>query len=263
MKAPIIIIIIGVFLIAFFAVFIDTYSQNFLAQHELSGLSNDIFYKIFGEFKNYLSDMSYIQADVYYHSGIHVFGKCEKCAEEEQHIKEEMKHEHEDIHVHKNGQPKDRSRPSANILLDIGKATVITEHKHLSGNEEIETLPWFYYAVKLNPHNETAYSVGGFWLVSKLKKVEKGINFLKEGLANNPDSWEICATLGQIYLLKKKDHRNAITYLEKAKELGEKQNIDRFGKRRIYVLLAEAYKKYGDTDKYNELTTKIGNLPSK
>ena len=262
MKAPII-IIIGVFLIAFLAVSIDTYSQNFLAQHELSGLNNDIFYKIFGEFKNYLSDMSYIKADVYYHGGVYDLGKCEECADEGLHIEKETEHARKDIHAHEDEQPKGPPRPSLNILLDIGKATVITEHKHLSGNEEIETLPWFYYAAKLNPHNETAYSVGGFWLAVKLKKVEEGINFLKEGFSNNPDSWEICATLGQIYLLRKKDYRNAVTYLEKAKELGEKQNIDRFGKRRIYVLLAEAYKKYGDTDKYNELTTKIGNLPSK
>ena len=147
--------------------------------------------------------MSYIKADVYYHGGIYNFGKCEGCTDEKIHVEEEMEHGHKDIHAHEHERANGLAKPSLNILLNISKARTITEHRHLSGNEEKETIPWTYYAVKLNPHNEMAYSVGGYWLAVRLKKVEEGINFLKEGLYNNPDSWDICATLGQIYFVNK------------------------------------------------------------
>ena len=226
-----IVIIIGIFLIIFLATTIDSYSQNFLVRHGLSGLNNDIFYKTFGEFRDYLSDMSYLKADVYYHGGIYGSSKCEECGHEGLRIEE------------KTEDAKGKIKPSLNILIDIGKAMAITKHRHLSGNEEKEIVPWIYYAVRLNPHNEPAYSVGGFWLAAKLKKVDEAIEFLKEGLDNNPDSWEICAMLGQIYLLNKKDYENARIYLEKAKKLGDKQNIDKFEKKKIYILLSEVYRK--------------------
>ena len=236
--------LIGIFLIILLAINVDSYSRSFLAQHDASRLSGDIFYKTFGEFKDYLSYMSFIKADVYYHGGSYGFreheeGPCETC-EEDLHILGETKQAHEHEHIHEHGHITRHIRPSLNILLDIGKTTAITEHRHLSGNEEKEIVPWIYYAVRLNPHNELAYSVGGFWLAVKLKKPEEAIKFLKEGLMNNPDSWEICQTLGQVYLINKKDCQSARIYFEKAKELAEQQDIDRIDKRNIDVLLEEA-----------------------
>ena len=61
----------------------------------------------------------------------------------------------------------------------------------------------------------------------------------------------------QIYLLNKKDYKNARLYLEKAKESGDKQKIDKFGKRSVYVLLAEVYVKTGEPDKALELYKKL------
>lgn len=252
--------IIGVSLIIFLATSIDTYNQNLLAQQGLSGLNNDIFYKTFGEFKDYLSDISYLKADLYYHGGTYDFRKYEEARDEGLHIEEEMDHAHKGIHAHKHKKTRAETRPSLNILLDIGKAAGITEHRHLSGNEEKEIVPWIYYAIRLNSHNKSAYSVGGFWLAVKLKKPDRAIKFLKEGLINNPGSWEICETLGQTYFFNKKDYENALIYLEKAKELGDKQNIDKFEKRKIYILLAEVYKKAGDIAKSNELYKELPNL---
>jgi len=255
---------IGISIITLLGSSIDSYNQDFLTQKGIAGLNQDIFYKTFGEFKNYLSDMSFIKADVYYHGGVYASKEdCETCNKGQPHIIEEKDPTRKDEHLHEHEHARNEVKPSLNILLDISKATHISTHKHLAGDEEKETVPWMYYAVKLNPHNEIAYSVGGYWLAIHLEKTDEGIKLLKEGFSNNPESWEICATLGQIYLLRKEDYRNAITYLEKAKELGEKQNIDRFGKKRIYIFLAEAYKKSDNIDKYNELTAKIEKLPSK
>lgn len=258
MKAPVI-VIISIFFIAFFAASIDTYSQNFLVQHGLSGLNNDIFYKIFGEFKNYLSDIAYSKADVYYHGGIYDFDKCGEYTDEDAHLNEEAEHKHEHIHA-EHEKVKGPTKPSLNILLSISEARTITEHRHLSGDEAKETIPWVHYAVKLNPHNELAYSVGGYWLAVRLKRLDEGIKFLKEGIAHNPDSWELYATLGQIYFVNKKDYKTAKIYFEKAKKLGDKQKIDKFDKKRIYIFLAESYNKIGSTDKSKKLHEELSHL---
>ena len=251
-------VIIAIFAIIFLATSIDAYNESFIYKHGLSGLEGDIFYKMFGEFKNYFSYMSYIKADIYYHGGIYHFHKEEEdsggC------LKKETEHVHEDTHVREDEKAHGKIRPSLNILLDIANAAQITEHRHISGKEAKEIVPWIYYAVRLNPHNEMAYAVGGFWLAVKLKKPDEAIRFLKEGLKNNPQSLEICHTLGQIYLLRKKDYKKARDYLETAKELGRKQNADRFEKRKVYTFLAEAYKRLGEKEKSAVLYKELLNL---
>ncbi len=222
---------------------IDTYNGSSLIKQGISGLNRDIFYKAFGEFKDFLSDMSVLKADIYYHGGTYEFRKHEKTPSGEGlHIMHELKHTGSPAHVHKHAHVEHRIKPSLNILMDIGNAIQITEHRHLSGKESKEIVPWLYYAVRLNPHNEQAYSVGGFWLAVKLKKPDEAIRFLKEGVDNNPDSWEIPAMLGQIYLINKKDYKNAYIYLKKAKEIGYKKGLDRFEKKRIDTLLGAARK---------------------
>lgn len=242
--------LISIFLIIFLAASVDSYNQAFFARQGMSGLNRDIFYKTLGEFKDTVSDISYIKADVYYHGGVYDLDE-----DEESHgiIADEMAHEKEPAPLPEKKRLAATVKPSLNILPDIAEATEMTEHKHLSGNEEKEVIPWIYYAVRLNPHNKVAYAVGGFWLAVKLKKVDKAIEFLKEGLSNNADSYEICATLGQIYLLKKKDYKSALIYLGKAKKLVDSQETDRFDKRGVYSLLAETYIKSGDKAKAVEL----------
>jgi len=239
------IIFIGTILIVFLADSVCVYNEGFLTRQGLVQLNNDIFYKTFGEFKNLLSDVSYVEADVYYHGGIYNFHEHE----EEPHGCIMEKTKQKDVNAIREHNGLKGVKPSLNILLDVGEAIHITEHKHLKENEEKEIIPWIYYAIRLNPHNEAAYAVGGFWLAVQLKKPDKAIKLLKEGIANNPGSWEICATLGQVYLINKKDYENAKAYLEKAKGLGDKGKTDKFDKMRIYSFLAEAYVKLGEKNK--------------
>ena len=122
----------------------------------------------------------------------------------------------------------------------------ITEHRHLTGNEEKELLPWLYYAAALNPHHELAYTVGGYWVGIRLKRPKEAIRFLREGLLNNPKSWEIYKTIGEVYYVTQKDYGKALNYLDRAKTLGNEQGIDALEKRLIYVPLAEAYAARGN-----------------
>ncbi|MBN1353816.1 MAG: tetratricopeptide repeat protein [Candidatus Omnitrophica bacterium] len=236
---------IGIFLISFLAASIDAYNGSFLAARGISGTEKDVLSKIFGGFKEYLSDMSFVRADVYFHGGIYNMGKCEHGpCKENLHVAGEAEHAHEHRENHGHDLP-DKIGPNSNILLELGKAIGITEHRHLSGNEEKEIVPWIYYSVKLNPHNIEAYSVGAFWLAIKLKNPDKAITLLKEGVTANPDSWEIYTMLGYIYFIVEKNYANAENFLEKAKKFGDAQKVDKFEKRRIYTLLAEIYIKKG------------------
>ena len=246
-------------LVVFAAHSIDAYNTHFLAEHGMTELNKDIFYKTFGEFKNYFSDMSYLKADIYYHGGIYHIdeGKDEHEHETQPQsclVKEtQALHEHEDIHDHKHEHAEHKIRPSLNILFDIADAMRITEHRHLWGKEEKEIVPWIYYAVRLNPHNEEAYSVGGFWLAVKLKKPDHAIKLLEEGLTNNPESWKIYQALGQVYFVQKKNYEKARTYFEKAKGLGDKEKVNKFDKRKIYTFLAESCKETGNEEQATEL----------
>ncbi|MBU1086821.1 MAG: hypothetical protein KKD05_04805 [Candidatus Omnitrophica bacterium] len=212
---------------------IDSYSQEFLNQQASADLNNHIFYKTFGEFRDYLSDLSYLQADAYFHA------KGQTC-KQENYLEQSPEHEHHSLPSSK--------KNFANPLMNIRQALRISQHRHLSGNEEKELIPWFYYALKLNPHNEQAYCVGGFWLATRLDKIDEAIKLLKDGIKNNPDSWKIYAELGEIYIMQKKDYTNAAYCFEQARSFAAQQTIDKFEKRVIYTFLCEAYKKLGKTE---------------
>ncbi|MBU1044065.1 MAG: hypothetical protein KJ915_06665 [Candidatus Omnitrophica bacterium] len=245
--------IIALFFIIILSSKIDTYSQNFLIQKPSDELSNQIFYKTFGEFREYLSDLSYLQADAYFH------GQGQRCKEEnctENHI--ETPEEHKAEHAPKEEHPV--FTKSLNPLLNISQTMLINKHRHLSGNEQKEMLPWFYFAVKLNPHNEQAYCIGGFWLATRLNKIDEAIKLLEAGIKNNPDSWEIYSTLGEIYIIQKKDYPKAAYNFEHAKILGDQQSADKFKKKIIYTFLGEAYKKLGKTEQAQVLEKELDKL---
>lgn len=242
-------------LISFAAGRIDAYNQAYL-ERDPSHAKGDILYRVFGEFKNYMSDISDMQTDLYFHGGIADVDKAEcgiiDAESAEMHADGSAHNEHHHGHHESKTAVK-----ASNILLKTGEALNITEHYHISGDREKELLPWIYYSVKLNPKNEKTYVIGGYWLGIRLQKIPESISFLNEGLANNPGSWEINLMLGQIYLVMKKDYPAAISCLEKAKELGIARRIDKYDTRGIYTFLADAYAKTGNADRsialYEEL----------
>jgi tetratricopeptide (TPR) repeat protein len=232
--------ILGFVSIALLTVSIDGYNQDFFAQRGISNLNKDILFRAFGEFRDFISDVSFLKADVYFHGGIHEMSGCEAAPHRQSlHAEKEGKQSDPIRHIDGGGRVQGdlETGASLGVLLDLGRLIRITEHRHLSGNEEKEIMPWIHYAVRLDPQNELAYSVGGFWLARRLGRADEAIKFLKEGLAANPDSWEICKTLGEVYFFTKEDYVNAKAYLERAKELGYREKMDETEKRAIKTLL--------------------------
>jgi len=93
-----------------------------------------------------------------------------------------------------------------------------------SGRYE-KIFPLFHLVVRLDPEDQEAWATGGWFLIyciapmkrfpdnEKIK--QKGMEFLKEGLSHNPNSYRLYWELGWIYYISG-EFENAIAYLDKA-----------------------------------------------
>jgi hypothetical protein len=90
----------------------------------------------------------------------------------------------------------------------FGRRFIITEHKHLEGGDEREILPWLKIAADLNPDQPDTYAIAAYWLrdMNRSKEAEA---FLREGLRNVPDSYELYFELGRLYQKDRNDPTTA------------------------------------------------------
>jgi len=237
-------------LLFFLTPLVDEYQYSFLSEKGI--FEKDILYKVLGETRKILSDSAYTKGDEYLHGGIIAKDKS-KC-EEIGHVLEYQKDTHEHLHE-EDGEATGISK--LNILPRLGGIIHISKHIHLHGEEEKELLPWFYYAVRLNPKNIDAYVIGGYWIGKRLNKPDEAIKFLEEGLTHNPDSWQIYTQLGEIYFIIKKDYRQALADLQKSYDLLTEENSDKYDKREVYTFMAASYERLGEIDKAIEFYRKI------
>ena len=81
----------------------------------------------------------------------------------------------------------------------FGRHFRITEHTHLEHSNEREILPWLRLAADTDPQKIETYTVGSFFMRTHLNRPREAEAFLREGLRNNPNSYEILFELGQLY----------------------------------------------------------------
>ena len=88
--------------------------------------------------------------------------------------------------------------PPRDWIERFGRHFMITEHTHLEGNKESEILPWLKLSAELDPQKIETYTVAAYWL-RDLGKIKEAERFLRQGLLNNPESYEILLELGRLY----------------------------------------------------------------
>ncbi len=242
---------------------IDDFNELFLQTKSLTRA--DIMGNALGEMRGVVSEWSYLKADQYYNSGVSRMEQIPHLSpfvvKETQIGKYESKTEHNDSSQsgkeeneqlnddkgksgcgHEHGLPVQmRELSRFNIIPFIGKEVHITEHRLLRGSEEKEILPWFYYAVKIDPRNVNAYVLGGYWLGARLGEVDEGLNFLREGMRYNPDRWEIYSEMGDLYFYRQQNYSEAIQYYSKAAGLMTDENADRYDRRYVLSSLGASY----------------------
>ncbi|MGD0208176.1 MAG: hypothetical protein ABSC89_11265 [Verrucomicrobiota bacterium] len=157
--------------------------------------SNNVFSVLLGDGRQLFANQFFTMADVYYHSGYYpsVFdlreeGPAEIVAESHGHTDSPEDELKEDFL----GKPKD-------WIDRFGRHFRITEHTHLEHSNEREILPWLRLAAEMNPQKIDTYTVGSFFMRTHLNKPREAEAFLREGLRNNPNSYEILFELGRLY----------------------------------------------------------------
>lgn len=189
--------------------------------------SSSIMQVVFGEGRRMFANHFAIKADVYLHSGYYpsIFdqaameeakekaakatasGKHEGCAgcsgtgahnhddhDHEAHGGEHEGHDHpigEDCDHDFMGKPRD-------WIEAFGRNFQVTEHMHLGRDNEREILPWLRIAAELDPQRIETFVVGAYWLSERVNKPAEAERFLREGLKENPQSYELLTELGKV-----------------------------------------------------------------
>jgi tetratricopeptide (TPR) repeat protein len=157
--------------------------------------SDNVFSVLFGDGRRLFANQFFTMADVYFHSGYYpsIFdlreeGTKEIVAESHGHTDSPEDEIKEDFL----GKPKD-------WIDRFGRHFHITEHTHLEHSHEREILPWLRLAADMDPQKIETYTVGSFFMRQHLNQPREAEAFLREGLRNNPNSYEILSELGRLY----------------------------------------------------------------
>ncbi|MBU0683417.1 MAG: hypothetical protein ABIH85_01550 [Candidatus Omnitrophota bacterium] len=189
--------------------------------------STPFFIQVLGEGKSVVSTWSFLQADLYYHGGI-------------RHLSEDG-----DLHDTHDKKP---AISAWNVLSRLKDDLSLTEHIHLKGDQIKELLPWLYYSAEIDPHNVQAITTTAYYVADMFAKPEEAINYLRKGLKNNINSWEIYAEMGKVYFRFMDNPAKAVNFLVRAEQLMLKSKHDKYEERSILTFLAASYVKLGQNE---------------
>lgn len=206
---------------------------------------------ILGDSRQMFARHFFIKADVYFHSGYYpsIFDQAQ-APKDTQHL------------TAKEGTPEAEAHerrmnflgPPHDWIERFGRQFMITEHTHLEGGNEREILPWLRISADLDPHRVDTYAVAAYWLRTSLGKVNEAERFLREGLRNNPGSYELWFELGVLYhenLHEEARARNAweLALRYWSQQEPAKTDPDRIGRDKIVINLARLEEREGDLNR--------------
>ena len=91
--------------------------------------------------------------------------------------------------------------PAWDVWSRLDHAVHPHSHRHLHGRRfEKEILPWLWAAVHCDPHNIEAWDVTAYWVADRLGRPFEGLKLLREGIRDNPYSFRLEFTRGQVLL---------------------------------------------------------------
>jgi tetratricopeptide (TPR) repeat protein len=176
---------------------------------------------LLGDGRRLLANHLFAKADVYFHSGYYptIFDSAEPPKESHMAGRQHEEGEHEE--------GEDFMGKPRNWVDAFGRNFKITQHTHLESGREREILPWLKLSAEMDPHLIDTYTVAAYWLANHLHKVPEAEQFLREGLRENPKSYEILFALGRIYYSNYHDADRARNVWELALKRWREQEPDR------------------------------------
>lgn len=218
--------------------------------------ANSILTMISDDTRQVVSQTMMAKVDEYFHGGVKA-QDCAMCAADESH------HEGaEDEHHH---EPAPQQVTGFNPIIWINSRIHAQEHRHLSDQRSVEMLPWVVAASRTSPHNIQAYEVGSYILSRMSDKPQIAVDFIQEGIKNNPENPELEVTLGELCFNTLKDQPQAEAAFERALAkslaLKEKPGEDAlFLRLKIYFYLGRIAKDRHEIAKLREITGKAMEL---
>lgn len=238
--------LIAVFLLAACFTLATTLQVREPQEDSNGGESGNFFKLLLGNGRQLLANQFYIMADVYFHSGYYpsVFDKQEGQSDVLAAVHGRSDDEEDSTNVDFFGAPKD-------WIDRFGWRFRLNHHTHLENGNQREILPWLQLAADLNPRMIDTYTVAAYWLRTGLHDPKQAESFLREGLRNNPDSYEILFELGRLYHDSYHDNDRARNVWELAlkrwlQQPPEKQKENRLGFEEITVNLANLERESGN-----------------
>jgi tetratricopeptide (TPR) repeat protein len=182
-----------------------TLQPQFQALENNRHQSNDFFHLLLGDSSRMLANSFFVKADEYYHSGYYptIFDNNE--AFKTPHVAEDTGA----VNSKNHGEETSFMGPPRDWIDAFGRHFIPNRHTHLdeggpaddlSTSDNVrEILPWLKLSARLDPDNITTYTVTAYWLRLRMHKVKEAEEVLREGLRNNPQSYEILFELGRLY----------------------------------------------------------------
>lgn len=189
-----ILILVGLFAVSFS---LATLLQPRVMVWNKRGQDESVLKLLLGDTRRVLANHLFVEADIYFHSGYYpsIFDRGSAPVDTKHMAGQEGEsHDHEAEHE----KEMDFLKPPRDWIEAFGRHFFVTRHTHLEGGREREILPWLKAASDLDPQHIETYTVAAYWLRSRLGKVNEAEAFLREGLRNNPNSYEILFALGQL-----------------------------------------------------------------
>ena len=184
----------------------------------------DVLSVAFADAKETISAAMVHKADSYFHGGIDM--DCHAAHD----------HDHSDGHCNCRHDHGDEGHDESSAVAGFDPWLWINSHVmapkrhvHLDGEKSVEMMPWFWAAVRANPHNIDAWTTAWYVANNMLKDKALARRVMDEAKKCNPYSLEIAFTEARfVYDGGKGDAAGAERILKSALELGKRKCGGRF-----------------------------------
>lgn len=106
---------------------------------------------------------------------------------------------------------------AANLLwmkADAYHHEFLEHNKDWTANKEL--LGLLKMIVDFDPHFEEAYASGAYMYLQGYHNPKAALKFLREGLTNNPRSWDLNRLAAMLYAIEFKDYKKSLLYARKS-----------------------------------------------
>ena len=181
----------------------------------------DVLSVLLGDAKKDLSGAMVREADSYFHGGVDM--DCHHLHDHHEH--DHAHHDHEDQAEEGHDHKTESFDPWRWINAHIRAPEI---DRHLDGGKAVEMMPWFWVAIKSDPHNIEAWSTAWYAASHLMKDDVLALRIATEGQRLNPESLEMDCVLGRAYLAERtRDQAKSEAMFHKVFELAKgKKELD-------------------------------------